>query len=373
MRILVTLLLLSCFAIIFLLGIFVGIYKIFPYSELNNLKDQLEPEITKKSTIVSPKNLEYINKISIETNTDIIEKRNELIQFIWKTNDLPNQLPNAIENNINDVRFDDMPNLKNIEKLTVEMEHGLSSIVYIFTPEIDNEKLIIYHQGHSGGFYNGKETIQEFLNNGFSVAAFSMPLLGMNNQPNVELENIGQIKIFKHNQFVLLEKNNFSSMSYFFTPLVTVLNHVTLNYDFSDNYMVGISGGGWASTIYPALDPRISKSFSVAGSFPLSLRLTTADVGDYEQYFPQFYSIANYLELYILNAYGDDKEFTQIFIENDPCCFSGKLYNAFPYETIIKNKLSILEKGQFSVFIDNTTNNHEISQSSLQIILDKII
>ena len=32
--------------------------------------------------------------------------------------------------------------------------------------------------------------------------------------------------------------------------------------------MVGISGGGWTTGVYSALDPRIEKSFVVAGTAP---------------------------------------------------------------------------------------------------------
>ena len=46
------------------------------------------------------------------------------------------------------------------------MEHGFISNSYLFVPNDGNEKLIIYHQGHSGGFINGKQTIQDFLNAG---------------------------------------------------------------------------------------------------------------------------------------------------------------------------------------------------------------
>jgi hypothetical protein len=370
MRILVTLLLLSCFAIIFLLGIFVGIYKIFPYSELNNLKDQLEPEITKKSTIDLPENLEYTNKISIETNSDIIEKRNELIQFIWKTNDLPNQLPNSIENNINDVRFDDMPNLKNIEKLTVEMEHGFISHSYLFLPNNSNGKLIIYHQGHSGGFINGKQTIQDFIDSGFSVVAFSMPMIGMNNQPTINIENTGPIKFLKHNQLVLLESEEFSSLKLFFEPINSTLNYLENNYSFSEFHMVGISGGGWTSTVYPALDPRISKSFSVAGSLPLSLRNTMDDVGDYEQFHPQLYSIANYFELYVMSSIGNDRAFYQIFNKNDPCCFSGDIYKS--YHESLKNFVSEFNSGDFDIILDDTHNEHIISSFTNKIIINKL-
>ena len=30
--------------------------------------------------------------------------------------------------------------------------------------------------------------------------------------------------------------------------------------------MIGISGGGWATTVYPAIDDRISKSFAVSAN-----------------------------------------------------------------------------------------------------------
>ena len=63
------------------------------------------------------------------------------------------------------------------------MEYGIDSKAYLFLPKIQNENLIIYHQGHSGDFYNGKETIQYFLDNDFAVLAFSMPLTGQNSNP----------------------------------------------------------------------------------------------------------------------------------------------------------------------------------------------
>ena len=40
------------------------------------------------------------------------------------------------------------------------------------------------------------------------------------------------------------------------------------NYNFESYYMVGISGGGWTTTLSAAIDDRISKSYSVAGTSP---------------------------------------------------------------------------------------------------------
>ena len=251
-KILIISLLLS-FIVIFFLGILVGVYNYFPYSELNNVKNQFESKTYELDDNFS--NLSNLDSlISIKNTNDLEEKRNQLIQYTWKKNSLPTKLPNSIDTDIFDERFTTLSNLKQIDRLTIEMEHGLTSIVYIFSPENNNGDVILYHQGHSGGFINGKSTIQEFLDNGFTVAAFSMPLIGLNNQPIIELENIGQVKLFKHNQFVFLESENFSSMRYFFTPISVTLNHLTNNYSFENFHMVGISGGGWTTTIYPALD-----------------------------------------------------------------------------------------------------------------------
>ena len=371
MKNLIVFVILSLFVIFFLIGLFVGVYKIFPYSEINEIKNQFESQPVN----LDLESYEIINLhdiISIKNESDIILKRDQLTKLIWDTDEIPKSLPTSIENNIIDTRFSNIPNLKQIDKLTIEMKHGLNSVVYIFSPEKNNGKIILYHQGHAGDFIHGKHTIQKFIDSGFSVAAFSMPLLGLNNQPIIELENRGPTKFIKHNQLVMLESDDFSTLSYFFSPIAITLNYLDRNYSVDDYIMVGISGGGWASTIYPAVDTRISKSFSIAGSFPLSMRNNVDDVGDYEQFHPDLYSISNYPELYILNSFGDNKEFTQIFIENDPCCFSGKIYEMYPYENIIDQKLLLLGKGQFSVYVDSSTNKHEISPYTIELILNNI-
>ena len=362
-------LLLSAFVIIFFIGLFVGVYKYFPYSELNNIKNQLELK-TSEIDDNSLDNLNLNNLITIQNTTELKEKRNQLIEFIWKTNSLPKQLPNIIDNDISDERFNAVSNLKQIDRLNIEMKHGLSSVVYVFLPENSNGSVILYHQGHSGGFINGKSTIQKFLDNGFSVAAFSMPLIGLNNQPIIEVENLGQIKLLKHNQFVYLESDNFSSMNYFFTPLSVTINYLSDNYTFDNFHMVGISGGGWTTTVYAALDTTITKSFSIAGSLPLSLRNVTDDVGDYEQYNPQFYSIANYFDIYVMSSSGSERENIQIFNKFDPCCFAGVVSS--PYYDIIEKSIIPLDSGNFEIILDDTHREHMISDSILNLIIEKI-
>jgi hypothetical protein len=62
--------------------------------------------------------------------------------------------------------------------------------------------------------------------------------------------------------------------------------------------MLGLSGGGWTTTLAAAIDPRIEVSFPTAGSTPFSFKHDTAvynDVEDYEQQIARpIYSICDY-------------------------------------------------------------------------------
>ena len=137
--------------------------------------------------------------------------------------------------------------------------------------------------------------------------------------------------------------------------------------------MVGISGGGWTTILYSAIDERVSQSYSVAGSYPLHLRYEAKNLGDYEQNNPDIYQISNYLELYIMSSSGNERKLVQLFIYDDPCCFQAELYEKFSYGNTIQDKLEILgNEGKFSVFLDNSTNQHEISDYALNLILDEM-
>ena len=366
---------LSIILVTFSYGFLAGVYEYFPYNELSNIKKIILNEDTDKSIITSTsfEKFDTNSIIGIETKEDLNYKKTSLIKYIWK-NQMPTKLPANIEENFIDDNFRDVKNLQQIDKITIEMEHGINSIAYLFIPYESNNKLIIYHQGHDGDFLLGKNTIQFFLKNGYSIIAFNMPLKGMNNQPVIETSDFGPIKFISHKQFPLLESSKFSPLKYFVEPIVLSLNYIDGSYDYDDYYMIGISGGGWTTIVYSAIDERVSKSYSVAGSYPLHLRHEAKNLGDYEQINPNLYRIANYLELYIMSSFGDDRKLVQLFIYNDPCCFQAELYEKFPYGNAIQDRLEILGgEGKFSVFLDNSTNQHEISDHALSLILDDML
>ena len=361
------------FVSVFFFGTYVGLYKIFPYEVLDSSKDVLfEQKTIQNNQFVNQADVSSLIKINSES--DINQKRDFLIEHFWDAGSFMRvkdkaQLP-KVETDISDSNYEDFQNLKRIDRLTVEMEYGINSISYLFIPEQPNEKLILYHQGHGGDFLLGYDTIQFFLDRNFTVLAMTMPLLGMNNQPVVEIDGLGEMKLTSHKKLRLLEANNFNPMKLFLDPIQVNLNFLAKEYNFKRYSMIGLSGGGWTTVVYSAIDERISDSFSVAGSIPFYLRVDSRDMGDYEQTNIALYQNVNYLELYVLGAYGDGRQHVQIFNKNDSCCFSGNGYET--YEFVIDDKISQLGKGNFQIFIDDTHNEHKISNHVLKLVYEEI-
>ena len=312
--------------------------------------------------------------IDIHQKEDIRRKRDALIDVIFGRTGFPESImPASIEQDIEDNDFKTLSNLRRIDKLTFELDYGLNSICYHFIPEIQNKQAVIYHQGHAGKFSNGIKTIKTFLDADYDVIAISMPLKGYNRRPVVDLKRFGKLLITKHEQISFLMPENGHPVRYFLDPVAGIVNYLT-RFKFESINMIGISGGGWTTTIYSALDTRISHSYPVAGSLPLYLR--TRDLqkggtfGDYEQYVPEIYRVVNYLELYILAAHGDKRKHFQILNEYDACCFGGTGYTT--YVDIIKDRIKDLGEGNYDFYLDSSHREHKISDQVLEIILNDL-
>ena len=346
---------------IFFYGIAVGHYEIFPFDLIQDLKLSVSEnfENNQNDMLIYEENIDSL--ILINSENDVIDKRKALTNFIWN-DQIPYSSTLLIDKNIIDERYQNISNLKSIYRLDIGMEYNINSIAYLFLPENSNNKLIIYHQGHGGDFVNGKDNIDFFLDQDYTVLAFSMPLLGMNNQPIIDLDHFGKIKFTNHKQLQFLESSDFSPVKFFIEPIGVSLNYLDENFDFDSYYMMGISGGGWTTVLFSAIDDRISQSYSVAGTIPIFMRSDSKNIGDYEQIIPELYAITNYLELYILNSYGDDRIHVQIFNKDDPCCFSGNISGIYDHK--INERLKILDKGNFILHIDDTHNEHKISEYS---------
>lgn len=354
-------------------GLFVSTYKIFPYNYFDEAKKILlsekeQPRYTMNEFIYD---VDVNSLIHINDEQDIIGKRNKLIDYIWNGQNVPNsQLPQKITTNIVDSRYGDLENLQNIDKIEYEADYGINSVAYIFFPKNTNNKLVIYHQGHDGDFVNGKNTISFFLKNDYTVLAFSMPLLGMNNQPIVDLPNFGPIILKSHDHLKYIESDKLRPIKFFFEPIFVSLNYMEKNYNFDAYYMVGISGGAWMSMYYPAIDVRISQSYPVAGPYPLYLRSNYDVIGDYETELPDLIRVANELEVYVMSSYGENRKLMQIYNKYDSCCWDGEYFKT--YANVVKNKIKNLGKGSYEVYLDDTHRRHQISNHALNVILESM-
>jgi hypothetical protein len=306
--------------------------------------------------------------ISIRKKEDVSLLRKKLINLLWGNAGLPSSFPSTINENIRDERYDDLSSLRRIDKLRISMEFGLESQVYHFIPKNPNRKVVLYHEGHDGDFYLSKHHIKRLMDEGYSVFAFSMPLLGLNNQPTVQIPRQGKLKLTSHEQIKFLSPQNGHPIKYFIEPVVIILNYIENQLKYSFISMLGISGGGWTTTLSAAIDTRINYSFPVAGSYPIYLRSNSPkDWGDYEQTVSEIYNQVNYLELYILGASGIKRRQIQVINEYDICCFSGTKWKT--YKDIVRNLVHKLGDGEFDVFMDSTHKEHIISP----IVINKII
>jgi hypothetical protein len=339
---------------------------LFLNTTISNNSSNLLEDFSKKTLT----NFDVKSIIHIQNNNDATEIRNNLVDYIFKKNIFLDKMPDKIIKNIDNENYYNIFNLKQIDEITIMMKHDVNSVAFLFHPINSNNQLIIYHQGHSGDFYTGKNSIETFLNDGFTVLAFTMPLLGNNNNPILDHDSFGKIKLTSHKQFVLLETNSFSPIQYFVEPIIISLNYLDKNYNFDSSNMVGISGGGWTTTLVSAIDERINDSFSISGSYPIYLRYQLKNLGDYEQLEPKLYNVANYLDLYILSSIGQDRSHTQIFIKDDSCCFGDGEF--LHYDQVLTNHVSTLD-GSFRIIEDDSIHSHNISETTLKLISNLIL
>lgn len=179
-----------------------------------------------------------------------------------------------------------------------------------------------------------------------------MPLYG---------ENTAGAGIWSHEIVLGLRPTAGSGMQFFIEPVAVVVNWA-VDEGFSEISMIGLSGGGWTTTLAAAIDPRIRYSFPVAGSLPLYVR--TSDLGDAEQFDPATYSIAGYPDLYVLGGAGDGSRQRQILNRYDDCCFSGVRHLA--YEEYVRSTGATIGSGEWDVFIDSSHVGHLTSLYALE-------
>jgi hypothetical protein len=378
MRILNLVILIITAVTFFAWGYFTYSRQLFPYSLISReakIKSEKEEIDLNRLMImdtvfkyIDPYNLIRINKGNIDSITGFINN------VIFGPDSLRKNATYSIEP-IKDPRYN-LNNLNKIDKFTIQMKKPFKSVVYIFNPSNSNNKVVIYHQGHYGDFIKGKNTIAFFLNKGYTVFALSMPLLGKNTINIKQLLNSNERKdilpgipiIYSHEHMKLLDY----PLSYFIQPAIQCITYAVEKLNSEEITMIGVSGGAWTTTIAAAIDNRIMNSFSVAGTYPLFIRVldqNSISWGDFEQTDPTLFKFIDYLDLYVLASSHNRKHY-QIVNEYDPRCFKNA--RGYLYQGSVNKKNKELDFGEFIFHVDTINKLHSISDYSLNYIYNCI-
>jgi hypothetical protein len=252
-----------------------------------------------------------------------------------------------------------------------------------FIPPGGSQKLVILNPGHACNYtsypYQDAVAVIELLNAGYAVLATYMPLY-------TPLQCGGW-----HNDLFdpakdLRPANGANPLIYFLDPVRRSLNYAISRYGYNEVHMAGLSGGGWTTVFYAALDTRIRTSIQVAGTSPFYMRVQSdAEQEDMPEIGNDFFHfsdggsavVTGYKDLYLLGSYGAGRRQIQVLNRNDDCCFGQNEYKGSPsewdravraYEIEVRLALQTLGAGSFRVEINEADDpgfvRHEWSKNT---------
>jgi len=319
--------------------------------------------------------------ITVTSSAKVESTRAALIQYIWGTSweTVTAKQPRLIDRHYKPQTDDSLPasisNLESIDRLDVG---GLAaSTAFVLYPARPNlHKAVILHQGHACDLLDRgahpvhlEFAIRKLVGAGYTVAAMRMPLY---QSP----AHCGASRA--HDKLFDLHPRTGSPVQYFMEPIARTVNYLVAHHpDVQEIDMVGLSGGGWSTTLYAAIDPRIVKSIPVAGTLPLYLRGTQYN-HDLEQYVASLYRVAGYQDLYALGAAGNGRLQLQILNRYDDCCFGEKQHTVGQppyteairnYERDVRNALHQIGTGAFVLHLDQSAHYHQISTEAIEKVI----
>lgn len=355
----------------FIYGILCFKLQLPPYAMLDTAYSQWKIHKEPEDRWQELKTTDITALLNLPDQLTLEQKHQQLIQLIWGQRNPFQQQAKVSPDPVIDNRYADIAGLKSIHKLQTIMPFAIESNAYWFTPKASNIKgCVLVHQGHGGDFIAAKPLIASLLNADYCVVAISMPLLGANNQPWVNLPTIGPLKLTQHDhlQYLAMPQGGLP-IQLFIEPVVAIINFLQ-SQSITPIFMAGLSGGGWTTLLSAAVDQRIVTSILIAGDLPLAFRASSPrDWGDYEQMEPRLQSQINSLQLHALGATTGRKQVV-IYNEFDDCCFAGRA--GLIFIPPIQRQLQQLQQGKLHLYIDSSHNRHQISPEARQLILQEL-
>ena len=252
-------------------------------------------------------------------------------------------------------------------RLKIPIDLGYAAHAYLLEPGKSSGRLVVYQNGYAGTVSEMTALIGAYLARGFTVLALDYPGYGENGMGRAWSDRFGWYEL-SHDHVIDIHPH---PMRFYVEPVIAAINYATAKTAYTRIDMTGFSAGGWVTTLTAAIDPRIRHSISVAGGYPLYLR-----VGAFEKQSPppQFHQpllqAANYLEMYVLAGAGAGRGMTQIFNRFDRCCYSNTLGKL--YEPAVRDAVAAAGEGGFEVLIDETHADHKVSGWAIERILERL-
>lgn len=232
-----------------------------------------------------------------------------------------------------------------------------------------SDTLILYHNGHEtqSCMPNYDGVVDYFNELGYDTMEFMMPLLGCNAVPGIPST---------HWWFLPYEVEGYHTFKFFIEPLAQAVHYAKSTLGYKTVGLVGLSGGGWTTTVASAVISDIDFSIPIAGSIPKWRSPLLPDMwlpdlpegrnpfsippqsifeppptegagGDYEQeqgrplYSPNGTTLTGigYAELYLMATALGSRPQLQILHDYDSCCFraQGLVKNITRYGEVVRN------------------------------------
>jgi hypothetical protein len=309
--------------------------------------------------------------IKIKAAADVQRLRDALIEYTWGKEGWPSKKMPVVKKGVA-CPIKALTNVRRCDSLTVAVtineNSSTTTTAWHLSPKAEpNRRLVIFNPGHVMDYNDpaypcDARTIDALLAKGFSVLAMLMPL-----------DDVG--RVCPHDRLFSFRFADGSAFKLFLEPVAACLNYLRTGSaedsfpHYTEYDMVGLSGGGWTTTVYSAIDPSIKTSIPVSGTLPIYMRYD-GSIGDAEQIWPAFYEIAGYPDLYIMGSYGQGRKQVQVLNRKDDGCF-GEAQHRGPlawdktvrdYEERVASALAALNAAKhFRVYIDEAATRHEIS------------
>jgi len=234
------------------------------------------------------------------------------------------------------------------------------------SPQGLGDTVVIYHNGHETNKCTPNfDGVVDYLNEaGYDVMELYMPLFGCNADTPY-----GQP--YNHEWFEQWERLGEITMRFFIEPMVLTINYAQ-SLGYKHIVLLGLSGGGWTTTVTAAVDPRIKLSIPIAGSvpkwptplYPFEVPDLPELVADYEQRpVRPMYASCGFVCMYILAALESDRAQAQILHNQDPCCYQAQFLHPEikKYNHFVQSQLRPLGSGWMQTMV-TAGNVHQVNQ-----------